>query len=181
MSKRVSTYARVSTEDQAKHGYSLPSQIEACRKYAEERGWLVAAEISDNGVSGAALDRPGLDRIRDMAQSEEISGVVVYELDRLSRKLAHQLIIEEELGQAGVSVHYVLGDYEDTDEGQLMKQIRGAIAEFERAKIRERMRRGRRACVKSGNTLVHGCSPYGYRLENSDGKRRLVTNGASLR
>ena len=144
MIKRVSTYARVSTEDQAKHGYSLPTQMEACRKYAEERGWSVVAEISDDGISGAAFDRPGLDRIRDMAQAGEITGVVVYEIDRLSRKLAHQLIIEEELGQAGVSVHYVLGDYADTDEGRLMKQIRGAISEFERAKIRERMRRGRR-------------------------------------
>jgi site-specific DNA recombinase len=181
MSKRVSIYARVSTEDQAKHGYSLPSQMEACRKYAEERGWAVVDEISDEGVSGAALDRPGLDRIRDMAQAGEIDSVLVYEMDRLSRKLAHQLIIEEELGQAGVSVHYVLGDYEDTDEGRLMKQIRGAIAEFERAKIRERMRRGRRACVKSGDVLVHGCSPYGYHLQTLDGKRQLAIDEEEAR
>jgi site-specific DNA recombinase len=86
---RVSTYARVSTEDQAKHGYSLPSQKEACAKYAEERGWTVVAEITDDGISGATLDRPGLDRIRDMAHAGEIDGVIVYEMDRLSRKLAH--------------------------------------------------------------------------------------------
>lgn len=181
MSKRVVSYARVSTEDQAKHGYSLPSQTEACHKYAVERDWEVVAEISDDGVSGAAFVRPGLDRIRDMAQAGEIQGVVVYEIDRLSRKLAHQLIIEEELGKAGVSVHYVLGDYEDTDEGQLMKQIRGAIAEFERAKIQERMRRGRRASVKSGNVLVHGHPPYGYRLEKRDGNKRLVIDEQEAR
>jgi site-specific DNA recombinase len=172
---RVVTYSRVSTEDQAKHGYSLPSQIEACRKYAEERDWSVVAEITDDGVSGATLDRPGLDRIRDMARAEEIDAILVYEIDRLSRKLVYQLIIEEELGQAGVSVYYVLGDYKDTDEGRLMKQIRASIAEYERAKIQERMRRGKRAKVKSGNVITFGRDPYGYCLVNSqDGKARLA-------
>jgi site-specific DNA recombinase len=171
VSKRVVTYTRVSTEDQAKHGYSLPSQAEACRKYAEEQGWTVMAEISDDGISGAVLDRPGLDRIRDMSRAREIDAILVYELDRLSRKLVHQLIIEEELGKAGVSVYYVLGDYKDTDEGRLMKQIRASIAEYERAKIQERMRRGKRAKVKSGNVMTFGCDPYGYRLSKSqDGK-----------
>lgn len=176
MSKRVVTYSRVSTEDQVKHGYSLASQMEACRKYAEERGWAVVAEVTDDGVSGATFDRPGLDSIRNMAQAELIGGVVVYEIDRLSRKFVHQLIIEAELKQASVNIYYVMGDYEDSDEGRLMKQIRGAIAEFERAKIRERMRRGRRACVKSGNVLVHGSPPYGYRAENLDGRRTLVVD-----
>jgi site-specific DNA recombinase len=149
--------------------------MEACRKYAEEQGWAVAAEISDDGISGATLDRPGLDRIRDMSRAGEIDAILVYELDRLSRKLVHQLIIEEELGQAGVSVFYVLGDYKDTDEGRLMKQIRASIAEYERAKIQERMRRGKRAKVKSGNVMTFGCDPYGYRLSKSqDGKTGLT-------
>ncbi len=176
MSMKVVTYARVSTEDQVKHGYGLPSQLEACHKYAEDQSWTVVAEVTDDGISGAILDRPGLDRIRDMAKAGLIEGIVVYELDRLSRKLAYQLIIEEELKQAGVAIHYVLGNYGDTDEGRLMKQIRGAIAEFERAKIQERMRRGRRASVKSGNVLVHGNPPYGYLLETLNGKRQLVIN-----
>lgn len=181
MSKRVTTYARVSTEDQVKHGYGLPSQLEACRKYADERGWTVVAEMTDSAVSGATLDRPGLDRIRDMAQGGLIEGIVVYELDRLSRKLGYQLMIEDELEQAGVAIHYVLGNYEDTDEGRLMKQIRGSIAEYERAKIQERMRRGRRASVKSGNVLVHGNPPYGYRLETLNGKRQLIINEEEAR
>ena len=171
MSKRAVIYARVSTEDQAKHGYSLPSQLEACRKYAEERGWQVVAEITDDGVSGAKLDRPGLDRIRDMAQAGEIDGVIVYDLDRLSRKAVYQMLIEEELGKAGTTIHYVLGDYRDDDEGRLQKQIRAAIAEYERAKIKERMERGKRSKARRGLVVGAGRIPYGYRY---DGKGHLV-------
>ena len=171
MSKRVATYSRVSTEDQAKHGYSLPSQIEACRKYAAEHGWTVVAEISDDGVSGATLDRPGLDRIRDMAQAGEIEAVIVYDIDRLSRKLVHQILIEEELGKAGITIHYVLGDYGDTDEGRLMKQIRASIAEYERAKLTERMNRGKRSKARQGRVGYGGTIAYGYR---HDGNGHLV-------
>jgi len=74
--------ARVSTEDQAKHGYSLPWQLEACHKYAGERGWTVVAEVQDDGVSGLGLDRPGLDEIRQLAEAAKVDGVVVYDLDR---------------------------------------------------------------------------------------------------
>ncbi len=94
MSKRVVTYARVSTEDQAEHGYSLPSQMEECRQYAEDRGWSVVAEVSDGGISGATLDRPGLDQIRDLAHAGKIEALIVYDLDRLSRKVVHQLLID---------------------------------------------------------------------------------------
>jgi len=171
MSKRVVTYARVSTEDQAKHGYSLPSQMEACRRYAEDRGWSVVAEVSDDGISGAILDRPGLDRIRDMAQTGEIEAVIVYDLDRLSRKTVHQLLIEEELSKAGITIRYVLGDYRDDDEGRLQKQIRAAISEYERAKITERMVRGKRSKARQGFVVGAGRIPYGYR---SDGNGHLV-------
>ena len=171
MSKRVALYARVSTEDQARYGYSLPSQLEACRKYAEERGWTVVAEVSEDGVSGATLDRPGLDRIRDMAQAKRIDAVIVYDLDRLSRKAVYQMLIDEELGKAGVTIHYVLGNYRDDDEGRLQKQIRAAIAEYERAKIRERMERGKRSKARQGLVVGAGRIPYGYRY---DGNGHLV-------
>jgi len=167
MSKRVVTYSRVSTEDQAKHGYSLPSQIEACRKYAEEHDWTVVAEISDDGISGATLDRPGFDRIRDMAQMGEIEAVIVYDLDRLSRKAVYQMLLEEELGKAGITIHYVLGDYGDTDEGRLMKQIRASIAEYERAKITERMNRGKRSKARQGLAGNGGTVAYGYRHDGN--------------
>ena len=99
MTQRAVAYGRVSTENQAKHGYSLPSQLEACRKYIDQKGWGIAAEISDSAVSGATLDRAGLDRIREMSQAGEIDVVVVYDLDRLSRKAVHQMLIEEEFGK----------------------------------------------------------------------------------
>jgi len=109
MNKRVAIYARVAVyaaEDQ------LLSQLETCRKYAQERGSVVVAEITDNGVSGATLDRLGLDYIRDLARAGEIDVVVVHEKSRLSRKPADRPIIEQKLGQVGVSAHYVLG-YQD--------------------------------------------------------------------
>ena len=171
MSKRVVTYARVSTEDQAKHGYSLPSQVEECRKYAEDRDWSVVAEVSDEGISGATLDRPGLDQIRDLAHAGEIEALIVYDLDRLSRKVVHQLLIEEDLSKAGVAIRYVLGDYRDDDEGRLQKQIRAAISEYERAKITERMVRGKRSKARRGLVVGAGRIPYGYR---SDGNGHLV-------
>ena len=163
---RAAIYSRVSTDDQAKHGYSLPSQLEACQKYAEEHGWTVVECVSDEGVSGATLDRPGLDRIQDMAAAGEIDILIVYELDRLARRTVYQMLIEEELGKAGVTIHYVLGDYDDSDEGRLQKQIRAAIAEYERAKIQERMNRGKRQRVRSGKVIVHGRPPYGYQVED---------------
>jgi site-specific DNA recombinase len=164
LSARAAIYARVSTEDQARHGYSLESQLEACRKYAQERGWVVVAEEVDGGVSGASLDRPGLNRIRDLAQAGEFDFLVVYDLDRLSRKVVHQMLIEEELARAGVSIHYVLGDYRDDDEGRLQKQIRAAIAEYERAKMAERVARGKLTKAKRGLWLAGGRhTPYGYR------------------
>jgi site-specific DNA recombinase len=167
MPRRVVAYARVSTDDQAKHGYSLPSQLEACRKYVEGRGWKLAAEITDEGVSGATLDRAGLDRIMAMAQAKEIDAVVVYDLDRLSRKAVYQMLLEEELGKAGVAVYYVRGDYRDDDEGRLQKQIRAAIAEYERAKFMERTERGKRSKARRGLVVGGGRIAYGYRYDGN--------------
>ena len=178
MSKRAATYVRVSTEDQAKHGYSLDSQVEACRKYAEEKGWMVVAEISDDGISGTRLDRPGLDRIRDMAQGQEIDAVIVYALDRLSRKLIYQLIIEDELDKADVIIHYVLGRYDDTDEGRMMRQMRGVFAEYEVAQTLERLERGKRSKAGHGLAVGAGRIAYGYRY--SDGHLIIMQEEARV-
>lgn len=171
MSKRVVTYSRVSTEEQAKSGSSLESQREACAKYAQEQGWMVIAEIEDAGVSGATFDRPGLDRIRDMAQEGQLDALIVYDLDRLSRKAVYQMVLEEELGKAEVTIHSVLGNYEDRDEGRLMKTIKAGIAEYERAKIKERMNRGKRTKAHRGEVASGGNTAYGYR---NNGNRQLV-------
>jgi len=158
--KRAAIYARVSTEDQGR-GYSLPTQLEACRRYAQERGFVIVGEFAEE-FSGATLDRPQLDRLRDLIATDNIDAVIVYDLDRLSRKAVYQMLIEEEFGRAGVTIHYVLGDYQDNPEGQLQKQIKAAISEYERAKIQERAKRGKKGKAQSGFVLL-SIPPYGYR------------------
>ncbi len=101
MTKRVVLYARVSTDEQAEKGYSLPTQLEACRKYAQVHGLDVVCEISDD-YTGTSLDRPGLDQLRGMIARREVEAVIVYTSDRWSRKLAHMLILREEFMLAGV-------------------------------------------------------------------------------
>jgi site-specific DNA recombinase len=128
MNERVVIYARVSTDEQAKD-YSLPTQLEACRKYADEHGVTVIKEFTDD-YTGASLDRPGLNRLREYIAADSIGMVIVYDIDRLARKSVYQMLIEEELNRQGIKVEYVNGQYDDTDEGRLQKQIKASIAEY---------------------------------------------------
>ena len=111
------------------------------------------AEISedDRGASGAAFELEGLSRVLEMAHNRRFDVLVPREIDRLSRKMSKQLVVEEELRRAEVDIDYVLGDYPDSPEGRLNKHIRATIAEYEREKINERMLRGRRNKIKAGN------------------------------
>lgn len=168
-------YVRVSTDEQANKGHSLQSQIEACRRYAQDKRLVLVAEFSDE-VSGAKLDRPGLDALRERIAADKIGAIIVYDLDRLSRKPIHQLLLEEEFAKRGAQVHYVLGQYDNTPEGNFQKQIRSAVAEYEREKIRERSIRGRRQMAKAGLYVPHGAPPYGYRRGNKDGHIVLEVN-----
>jgi len=173
--KRAVLYARVSSDDRSKDGRNLASQLEMCRTYAQERDYRIIAELheDDRGASGASFELPQLGAILAMAERSEYNVLVVRELDRLSRNLAKQLIVEETLQRAGVSIEYVIGEYPDTPEGNLSKHIRATIAEFEREKIKERADRGRRNAVRSGKIILHGSPPpYGYSV--SDDGRTLV-------
>ena len=178
MTKRAVLYARVSGDDSGKDGRNLAGQLDMCREYAERQGWQVVAELAEDehGVSGARLDAPELNRALDMARGGQFDVLVVRELDRLARNLAKQLIVEEEFKRAAVEIVYVLGDYAQTPEGQLTKQLRAVIAEYEREKIRERSLRGRRQSVQSGNVLTHGRPPFGYTFKRDDGRGRLVVD-----
>lgn len=168
--ERAVLYARVSKDDRGKDGRNLDGQLEMGQEYANEKSYRVIAELSedDKGASGAEIDLPQLNRIRDMARNREFDVLIVRELDRLSRSLAKQLIVEEELNRYGVRIEYVLAEYDDTPEGRLQKHIRATIAEYEREKIKERMNRGKRLKVKSGSVIVAGRPPYGYRLVKDD-------------
>jgi site-specific DNA recombinase len=163
MTQRAAIYARVSTDDQAEHGYSLQTQIDSCRKYAAESGLTVAAEFREEGVSGAKLDRPELDKLRALIDSKQVEAVIVHTADRLSRNLGHSILIREEWQRAAIDIHYAdRGKSQDTSEGRLSDNVQAVIAEYEREKIRERTRRGRVAKAKGG-WVGAGTPAYGYR------------------
>jgi site-specific DNA recombinase len=156
-------YARVSTKDQGK-GFSIPTQIEACQKLAAHEGYMVPEShvLIDEGISGTTMDRPGLRTLRDLVNSQAITAAVVYDPDRLSRNLGHQLLLAEEFERAGVKLVIVSHPMEQGPEGWLFFQMRGALAEYERAKILERMHRGIIGRAKAGNPWG-GQVPLGYR------------------
>jgi site-specific DNA recombinase len=183
MSQRAIVYARVSGDDRGKDGRNLAGQLEMGREYALSKGYQIVAELAedDRGASGAEIDLPELNTVRAMARADEFDVLIVREIDRLSRNLAKQLIVEQELERDGVRIEYVLGEYPNTPEGRLQKHIKATIAEYEREKINERMVRGRRNVAKAGHVMGHGRSPYGYRLVEMDGKRTLVIDEQQAR
>lgn len=150
-------YARVSTEEQARSGYSLQDQIRACRKLAYNEDVI---EYIDEGVSGEVLDRPELTRLRSDIRSGKVEKVICLDPDRLSRKLVNQLVISEEI-EKKAKLLFVNGEYKNTAEGRLFYQLRGAISEFEKAKINERMSRGRKEKARQGY-VVRDYKIYGY-------------------
>jgi site-specific DNA recombinase len=160
--KYAAIYARVSTEDQGK-GFSIPTQIEACQKLAAREGYTVpdAFVLIDQGISGTTMDRPGWRRLRELVQAHAIAAVIVIDPDRLSRHLGHQLLLAEELEQAVVQLVIVSHPLEHGPEGWLFFQRRGALAEYERAKLLERTQRGRMGRAKAGHPW--GQVPFGYR------------------
>ncbi|WP_166238500.1 recombinase family protein [Paenibacillus turpanensis] len=154
----IAIYARVSTEEQAKSGYSLKDQVRQCRDKAGNGTNVI--EYVDDGYSGEFLERPALSKLRKDIREGLVDKVVIYDPDRLSRKLMNQLLVSEEI-EKHAELIFVNGDYQKTPEGMLFYQMRGAIAEFEKAKINERMSRGRREKAKQGK-VVKDVKVYGY-------------------
>lgn len=155
----IAIYARVSTEEQAVHGAGLAAQIAACRERVPEGAEV--EEFVDAGVSGMTLDRPALQALRRRVADGAVHRIIILDPDRLSRRLAHQLLLTEEWERAGVTLEFVNFEWQDTPEGRLFYSLRGAVAEFEREKIRERTRRGWLAKARQGQ-LVAGMQRYGY-------------------
>lgn len=150
-------YVRVSTEEQAKHGYSIKEQVRLCKIKADSEDVL---EYIDEGITGEILDRPQLTKLRHDIKEGLIETVICYDPDRLSRKLMNQLIISEEI-EKHATLEFVNGEYAKTPEGMLFYQLRGAVAEFEKAKITERMSHGRRQKARQGK-VVRDFKIYGY-------------------
>lgn len=166
MSQRVmvALYARVSSDQQAKSG-TIDSQVTAVRERIAADGESLADDLCfiDAGVSGATLVRPQLERLRDHAALGVIDRLYVLSPDRLSRKYAHQVLLMEELAASGVAVVFLNHAIGTTPEEALLLQMQGMIAEYERAKIMERNRRGKRHAANRGSVNVLSAAPYGYR------------------
>jgi site-specific DNA recombinase len=160
---RAALYARVSTERQERY-QTIDSQLTALRAWAVAHGHALADEhvFRDEGYSGSRLDRPGLDALRDAVRDGAVAIVAVLTPDRLARKYAYQVLLLEEFRRAGVEVAFLQHPISDDPNDPLLLQIQGAIAEYERAVLGERFRRGKLQKARDGQYLG-GRAPYGYR------------------
>lgn len=141
--KRSILYARVSTEEQARSGYSLAQQMQALREYADREGYEVLEEVSDPGQSGASLERPGMDRVRDLVAAGGISMVLAQDRDRIAREPAYHYLLRREFEEHGTKIRALNNRGDESPEGELTDGILDQLAKFERAKTAERTRRGK--------------------------------------
>jgi site-specific DNA recombinase len=157
-------YTRVSS-DRQKEDQTIGSQVLALTEYARNEGYTVPEQwiFQDEGYSGATLVRPGLERLRDLVSEGQIETALIYSPDRLSRKYAYQILLIEEFSRHGVNVDFIKSPKATTPEEELLLQFQGMIAEYERAQISERSRRGKRYRAKTGSINVLSGAPYGYR------------------
>ena len=184
MSKRAAIYARVSTDDQAEKGYSLPTQIDAMREYAAKNGFTVTDEISDE-CSGSipVSQRPGGVRLYRLIQNHSIDVVILYTIDRTARDKRDYpiefLIFLRDVQDAGAELHYV-----DTgkSEGSILDLFKAWQAGEERKKILERTRRGRQAKAKAGKWMGSSHPPYGYQraVRNQDTRLEICEREAAV-
>src|SRR6266576_1676723 len=163
---RAAVYGRVSTTRQAQ-AQTIEQQLDRLRAAVAGHGWELHEQhvYRDDGYSGASLGRPGLDRLRDHAALAELDAVVVAAPDRLARNYVHQVLLIDELAGHGCPVEFLDRPMSDDPHDQLLLQIRGAVAEYERTLITERMRRGRQARLRAGTLLPWTRPPFGYRLD----------------
>jgi site-specific DNA recombinase len=160
---RVAVYARVS-DDLQKEKQTIDSQLAEVRQFAKEQNWPLDEQhiYADDGCSGFYFERPALDRLRDAARDGLIDLLLVHDPDRFSRRYAYQVLLLEEFQRWGVEVRFIKQPPPDNPEQQLLVQIQGVIAEYERARILERTRRGRLYWARQGRP-VSSHVPYGYR------------------
>lgn len=152
--------------------------MEACQKLAEELGYSVAQEhiFVDDGYSGATMSRPHLEALREVADESIVQAVICHDPDRLSRKLAHLLLLVEEWERRSVRVHFVLQPMDSSPESMMFFQLKGIFAEYERAKFMERSARGKRKRLQEGKVHISARPTYGYvyHAKNSDPNDPMV-------
>jgi len=158
--KIAAIYPRVSTDNQETEDTSLQTQIEACLKYCQDKGYEMAYRFNET-YSGLNLDRPKLNELRELVRGDQIDVVVVYCLDRLSRNATHGVILRDELDKYHVTLESVTEDIEKTPLGEAITYLRGTFSQIEAEKIKERTMRGRKARALGGKLPAYG-HLYGY-------------------
>lgn len=161
---RIAVYVRVSSQRQAQT-QTIEQQITRLQTHCQTQGWSWSEEnvFRDDGFSGASLSRPGLDRLRGKVGQAAFDRVLLTVPDRLARKYVHQMLLIEEFEKGGCQVEFVERPMSQDPHDQLLLQIRGAVAEYERSLISERMRRGRQQKFEAGTLLPWTRTPFGYR------------------
>ncbi len=167
---RVALYCRVSTDEQTQ-GRTIESQIKELESLAQARGYVVAEKYIDDGWSGALLSRPALDALRDDAGKHLFEGVLINDVDRLSRDIANLAVVKRDLEAKGVDVIFKNLPSDRSPLSNFMVNILGSFAEFERAMIADRTRRGRRFKVQERKLIMGNIPPYGYRYVKKDRQR----------
>lgn len=166
---RAALYARVSSDQQAQ-AHTIASQVEAIKQRIAQEGLSLEQELCfiDDGYPGATLVRPALERLRDMASAGAIDRLYIHSPDRLARKYAYQVLLVDELQRCGVELVFLNHELGRSPEEDLLLQVQGMIAEYERAKILERSRRGKLHAARQGSVNVLSGAPYGYRYLSTE-------------
>ncbi|MGH9102444.1 MAG: recombinase family protein, partial [Acidimicrobiales bacterium] len=178
-------YARVSSARQ-KEEATIASQTAGLREAAQGWGLDVPPEwvFEDEGYSGATLVRPALERLRDLAAQVPVDVVICHSPDRLARRYAYQALLIDEFARVGTEVRFLKSPRAETPEDQLLIQFQGMIAEYERAQIAERTRRGKAHRARSGTFNVLGGAPFGYRYvrrsDQADARYEVVEADARV-
>jgi site-specific DNA recombinase len=160
-SQRAILYAPVSTQEQARSGYSLAQQMEALREYVGCEGYEILEEVTDPGQSGASLERPGMDRVRDLVAAGGVSAVLAQDRDRFAREPAYLYLLREEFKEHGTKLRSLNDRGDDSPEGQFTDDVLDVMAKFERAKTAERTRRGKLRKVREGKVIAGRAAKYG--------------------
>src|SRR5215211_9435526 len=162
--KRAIIYCRVSTSEQARSGYSLAQQIEALRAYAAREGYEVLEEVQDAGQSGASLERPGMDLVRDLVAAGGVCVVLAQDRDRFAREPAYHYLLRREFDEYGTKIRALNDRGDDSPEGELTDGILDQLGKYERAKIVERSRRGKLRKAREGKVMAGRRVKYGFKL-----------------
>jgi site-specific DNA recombinase len=167
---RAAIYTRVSTLEQGEHGYGLDVQLKDCRRLADEMGADVVATFEDRD-SGASWKLLGLNAMLDAAQRGEFDTVIIYDPDRLSRRMAKYVVLEDELKRAGVQLRFVTIRAGNSPEDRALQQMKAVFAELDYERITLRLMRGKRQKAERGLVVGTGVAPYGYRyIRNERGR-----------